>query len=78
MSLTSKNVLVTGATGFIGYHLTKKLLTQNCNVIAVGRNFKLINKLEANSHLIKVKGDLINNDFLVNLFCNVFYFRRNI
>lgn len=68
MSLTSKNVLVTGATGFIGYHLIKKLLTQNCNVIAVGRNFKLINKLEANSHLIKVKGDLINNDFLVNLF----------
>jgi len=68
INLTNKNVLVTGATGFIGYHLTKKLLAQNCNVIAVGRDFKLINKLEANSHLIKLKGDLINNDFLVNLF----------
>jgi len=68
INLTNKNVLVTGATGFIGYHLTKKLLVQNCNVVEVGRDFKLINELEANSHLIKVKGDLIKNDFLVNLF----------
>jgi len=68
MSLTNKNVLVTGATGFIGYHLARKLLAQNCNVIAVGRDFKLINKLEANSASIKVKGDLTKNDFLDNLF----------
>ena len=70
MSLTSKNVLVTGATGFIGYHLTKKLLEQNCNVIAVGRDFKLLNRLPKNKFLIKVSGDLINNKFLTNLFSN--------
>lgn len=70
MSLTNKNVLVTGATGFIGYHLTKKLLTQNCNVIAVGRNFKLLNKLPKNKLLIKVNGDLVRDDFLINLFSN--------
>ncbi|MBA7497314.1 dTDP-glucose 4,6-dehydratase [subsurface metagenome] len=70
MSLISKNVLVTGATGFIGYHLTKKLLEQNCNVIAVGRNFKLLNRLPKNKLLIKVSGDLAKDDFLINLFLN--------
>jgi len=68
MNLTDKNVLITGATGFIGYHLTKKLLAQNCNVIAVGRNFKLLNMLPKNKLLIKVNGDLIKNEFLTNLF----------
>lgn len=70
MSLNSKSVLITGATGFIGYHLTKKLLTQNCNVIAIGRNFKLLNKLPKNKLLIKVSGDLAKDDFLINLFSN--------
>lgn len=68
MSILNKNILITGATGFIGYHLTKKLLTQNYNVIAVGRDFKLINKLEANSALIKIKGDLTKNNFIDNIF----------
>ena len=68
INLIRKNVLITGATGFIGYHLTKKLLAQNCNIIAIGRNFKLINKLEANSTLIKIKGDLAKNNFLDNIF----------
>ena len=68
MSLNSKNVLITGATGFIGYHLTKKLLAQNCNVIAIGRNFKLLNMLPKNKLLIKINGDLIKENFLINLF----------
>lgn len=70
MRLNSKSVLITGATGFIGYHLTKKLLAQNCNVIAIGRNFKLLNMLPKNKLLIKVNGDLIKDDFLINLFSN--------
>ena len=68
INLIRKNILITGATGFIGYYLTKKLLAQNCNIIAIGRNFKLINKLEANSALIKIKGDLTKNNFLDNIF----------
>lgn len=70
MSFTNKNVLVTGATGFIGYHLTKKLIEQNYNVIAVGRNFKLLNKLPKNKFIIKASGDLAKDDFLNNLFSN--------
>lgn len=67
-SLNSRSVLITGATGFVGYHLSKKLLEQNCNVIAVGRDFKLLNKLGANSALIKIKGDLTKKNFLDNIF----------
>ena len=29
------NILVTGAAGFIGYHLTKKILNKNNKVIGV-------------------------------------------
>lgn len=68
INFTKKNVLITGATGFIGYYLTKRLLEQNYKVIAVGRDFKLLNKLEANSDLIKIKGDLTKNNFLENIF----------
>ena len=31
-----KNVLVTGATGFIGSHICERLSRDNCNVFAVG------------------------------------------
>ena len=33
-----KNVLVTGATGFLGKYLVSELLDEGCHVIAVGRN----------------------------------------
>ena len=30
-----KNILITGCAGFIGYHLAKKLLSEDCNVIGI-------------------------------------------
>ncbi len=35
MSGTSDTVLVTGSAGFIGFHLTKRLLAKKCNVLGV-------------------------------------------
>lgn len=70
MSLVGKNILITGATGFLGYHLTKSLIDENCNVIAVGRDFKLLNRLPKNKLLTKVSGDLAEDDFLTNFFLN--------
>lgn len=35
MSFEGKNILVTGAAGFIGFHLTKKLCSLNCNVFGL-------------------------------------------
>lgn len=41
MNLTNKKVLVTGASGFIGSHLTEKLVKEGCNVKAfVKYNFQ--------------------------------------
>ena len=31
----SEKILVTGAAGFIGYYLTKRLLEQNCTVVGI-------------------------------------------
>jgi UDP-glucuronate 4-epimerase len=33
MKLDYQNVLVTGAAGFIGYHLAKRLLENGCRVV---------------------------------------------
>ena len=35
MTLLKKNVIVTGSAGFIGFHMTKKLLSQGWNVIGI-------------------------------------------
>ena len=35
MKLEFKNVLITGAAGFIGYHLSKRLLEDGCMVTGV-------------------------------------------
>ena len=32
---TKKTILITGVAGFIGYHLAKKLITENHNVIGI-------------------------------------------
>lgn len=36
--LQGRRVLITGATGLIGYHLAKKLLESDVHVVAMGRN----------------------------------------
>jgi short-subunit dehydrogenase len=63
IGLARKNFLITGATGFLGYHLTKRLVNENCNLILFGRNFKLIDSVKNQKSLIKIKGDLTKEDF---------------
>ena len=63
IGLARKNILITGATGFLGYHLTKRLIDENCNLILVGRNFKLIDSVKNQKSLIKIKRDLTKEDF---------------
>jgi len=36
MNIMNKNVVVTGAGGFIGSHLTKELVRRGANVVAFG------------------------------------------
>ena len=47
-----KNVVITGATSFIGVHIIKEYLKNNCNVIAVVRpNSKKIDRLPKSDYL---------------------------
>ena len=47
--LRDKNVLVTGATGFTGTHLVRKLVDFGARVTAIARESSNIKSLEENS-----------------------------
>ncbi|MNC00513.1 UDP-glucose 4-epimerase [compost metagenome] len=74
---STKTYLVTGAAGFIGMHLSKKLLSMGCKVIGYDNmndyydvNLKLsrLNILKKFDHFTFHKADLIDRDYLENLF----------
>ena len=65
----SKNVLLTGGTGFVGGNLIKKLLEYNCNIFCIIRNdnpqsFLSIENL--NKEIRTIKGDIIDKDLIYN------------
>jgi len=68
-----KNILITGAAGFIGYHLSKKLLEQNFRIIGydnlndyydVSLKETRLNLLKSKSGFVFVKGDLVDEQKL--------------
>lgn len=64
------NILITGATGFIGSHLTKRILDQGNNVIVLKRKVSNLDKIKKFTHKIRFYNidELINFDeiFLQN------------
>ena len=51
-----KNVVITGATSFIGVHIIKEYIKNNCKVIAVVRpNSKKLNRLPKSNFLKLLK-----------------------
>ncbi len=66
MKLKNANVIVTGASSGIGLELVKRLLKEDCNIIAVARNVK---KIEFESpKLIKHSADLSNKKNIDKLY----------
>lgn len=74
---TSKTYLVTGAAGFIGYYLSKKLLEQGCRVIGfdnmndyydVNLKFARLAKLEPFENFIFSKGDISDKEMVTSVF----------
>ena len=75
----SKNILVTGAAGFIGFHLTKSLLNDDFNVIGIDnlndyydvklKNARLNQLINYNNFVFR-KIDISNKNDLESLFLN--------
>lgn len=75
--MISKTVLVTGAAGFIGFHLAKKLLAENINVIGIDNlnDYYEVSLKEARLSLLAgqpnfkfFKGNLHDGGFIKRLF----------
>jgi UDP-glucuronate 4-epimerase len=73
----SKTYFITGAAGFIGYYLARKLLEQGCRVIGIDNindyydvNLKhtRLGKLEPYDKFTFIKGDISNKNMLMKIF----------
>ncbi len=62
------SILITGAAGFIGFHVSKRLLEQNIEVIGIDNfnSYYDVNLKKARINLIKKNSDLNNNFTLIN------------
>lgn len=74
---TSKTYLITGAAGFIGFHLTNKLLEQDCRVIGIDNTndyydvklkYARLEKLKPFEKFTFIKGDISDKDMLMKIF----------
>ena len=74
---TSKKILVTGAAGFIGYHLSKKLLSQGVSVVGfdnindyydVNLKYARLKELEPYDNFTFIKGNLADKTAVDKLF----------
>ena len=67
ISFKNKKIIITGATGGIGYELVKKFTSLEGNVLATGTNSEKLNKLKADFPNIKiVKFDIANHQNIEN------------
>lgn len=74
---TSKTYLITGAAGFIGFFLSKKLLDQGCRVIGIDNindyydvnlKYDRLEKLKPSDKFTFIKGDISDKDMISKVF----------
>lgn len=73
----SKTYLITGAAGFVGYFLSKKLLAQGCQVIGIDNmndyydvnlKYARLEQLKPYENFTFIKGDISDKDMITRLF----------
>lgn len=73
----SKTYLITGAAGFIGFFLSRKLLEQGCNVIGVDNindyydvklKYARLEQLKPYENFTFIKGDISDKEMVTNIF----------
>ena len=73
----NKTYLVTGAAGFIGYFLSKKILEQGCTVIGIDNlnsyydtslKYARLDNLSVHEKFIFIKGDISDKDMIMKTF----------
>ncbi len=74
---TTKTYLVTGAAGFIGFHLSKKLLEKGCRVIGIDNindyydvnlKYARLEKLKPFDNFTFIKGDISDKSMILKTF----------
>lgn len=74
---TAKTYLITGAAGFIGFYLSKKLLEKGCIVIGVDNindyydvnlKYTTLEKLKPFEKFTFIKGDISDKDMIMKIF----------
>ena len=69
MNLKGKKVLITGATGGIGFCLVEKFSSYGCKILATGTNEQKLNNLKEKrfKNIYTLKFELDNHEKLKNL-----------
>ncbi|WP_411844603.1 GDP-mannose 4,6-dehydratase [Schinkia azotoformans] len=74
---TNKMYFISGAAGFIGYYLSKRLLEQGCRVIGIDNindyydvnlKYARLKKLEPFENFTFIKGDISDKDMVMKIF----------
>ncbi|MFM7473211.1 MAG: SDR family NAD(P)-dependent oxidoreductase [Crocinitomicaceae bacterium] len=71
IDLSTKCVLVTGATGGIGKEIVTTCLSLGAKVIATGRNIEKLEEIKSNNNLIIIKCDLTNPEEVDHLLSQI-------
>ena len=65
INLKNKSIILTGATGGIGYSMVETLIAQGANLLVTGTNEKKLEELKTKyKNLIILKQDISNHDQL--------------